>query len=71
MDKTEFFENLNQYICNYPVELRVDDSVYKERLDICLDCGELENGMCAKCGCYVELRALKKNTSCPFVPPKW
>ncbi len=71
MDKDEFFNQLSQYIKNYPEEKRVSQEVYRHRLEICKECDELINGMCRKCGCYVELRALKQKTFCPSVPAKW
>lgn len=71
MDKDEFFNELSQYIKNYPKEKRVSQKVYERRLKICKECDELINGMCRKCGCYVELRALKQKTLCPSVPSKW
>jgi len=52
-------------------EKKADDKLYHKRLDICLGCDELINGMCAKCGCYVELRALQKIRRCPHELRKW
>ena len=54
-----------------PDEQRSDSALYKKRLDICLECDELINGMCGKCGCYVEYRALRKNQYCPHENKKW
>lgn len=71
MDEGEFFKELSMYIKNYPEEKRVSEEIYRNRLEICRKCEELINGMCRKCGCYVELRALKKKISCPYVPSKW
>lgn len=44
---------------------RVADEVYEDRLEICKDCDKLNSGTCNACGCYVELRALGKVSSCP------
>lgn len=71
MDEDEFLKELSSYIKNYPEEKRVKEEVYKHRLEICKECDELVNGMCRKCGCYVELRTLKRKTFCPAVPAKW
>ena len=71
MDTDEFFNRLNDYIKNYPEEKRADEVTYKNRLDICKSCRYLINKKNKKCGCYVELRALKKNMYCPHVPQKW
>ena len=71
MEWDEFFANLKSYIENYPQEKRADEITYHNRLEICKKCDSLTNGMCALCGCYVELRAVKKDMYCPFVPSKW
>ncbi len=54
-----------------PEEEKTDDALYRQRLKACLDCGELYGGVCAKCGCYVELRAARKHGYCPNVNSKW
>ena len=41
------------------------------RLAICRDCDQLRSGLCALCGCYVELRAAKGRMGCPALPPRW
>lgn len=71
MDENDFFTQLKQYIEEYPAEKRSCETEYRRRLDICRSCTELINGMCRKCGCYVELRALKKEMYCPCDVPKW
>mgnify|MGYP005787948099 CR=1 FL=1 len=71
MDETEYFRHLKDYIAAYPKEKRAEDAEYSRRLEICRSCGELYDGMCRKCGCYVELRALKKQARCAAVPDKW
>lgn len=43
----------------------------RRRLDICRACDRLVSGTCGLCGCYVELRAAKKQMACPDVPKKW
>ena len=43
--------------------------VVHERLSLCTACDYLSKGTCLKCGCYVELRAAAKKTSCPA--KKW
>ncbi len=71
MDETEYFRHLKDYISAYPKEKRAGDNEYSRRLEICRSCSELYGGMCRKCGCYVELRALKKEARCAAVPDKW
>ncbi len=52
-------------------EERVPTPEYARRLSVCKACDSLGQGTCLMCGCYVELRALKKHMSCPAVPEKW
>lgn len=54
-----------------PEDKRADRTLYRRRLDICRKCDELADGMCRKCGCYVELRALQKIRKCPHEEEKW
>ena len=54
LDYDEYLENLKSYIASVPYDMRVSN-----------ECGELSDGMCAQCGCYVELRALKPAMHCP------
>lgn len=48
---------------------RVEDEVYEMRLQVCKECDLLNAGTCFACGCYVELRAVAKISSCPH--KKW
>lgn len=48
---------------------RVSDALFDQRIAICEECGYLSGPTCRACGCYVELRALKKGVSCPY--RKW
>lgn len=71
LDKDEYINNLLEYIKNYPEEKRIDAITYQNRLSACKSCDNLSEGMCALCGCFVELRALKKNSCCPDTNKKW
>ncbi|MCF0129592.1 MAG: hypothetical protein HUJ70_13505 [Pseudobutyrivibrio sp.] len=44
---------------------RVSEETYESRLSICKSCEMLNAGTCNSCGCYVELRALGKESRCP------
>ena len=47
-------------------DLRVTDTEYKSRLEICFDCDGLISGLtCKYCGCFVQIRALNKHRHCP------
>ena len=71
MDEDANIAALKRYIAAYPKEKRCPPEEYARRLAICAECGELSNAMCALCGCYVELRALKKEMYCPAHGDKW
>jgi len=59
------YETVQDYISNLSDELKVSSDIYKNRLSICKTCDNLISGMCLKCGCYVEIRAILKNKNCP------
>lgn len=64
MSDTEFFESVRAYIQNMPDEQKAPEALYRERLQKCTSCDQLVNGMCALCGCFVEIRAAKKIRHC-------
>ena len=45
-------------------EQKAPDALYKDRLQKCTSCDHLVNGMCALCGCFVEVRAAKVRQHC-------
>lgn len=71
LDENEYIRSLRDYIKDYPQEKRCPDEEYSRRLAICRECERLDRGMCALCGCFVELRALKKDMYCPDHENKW
>lgn len=71
MEESEYFVDLQKYIARLDDELKVEEEEYERRLNICQKCEYLLNGMCGKCGCFVELRALLKKNGCPDVKKKW
>jgi len=48
---------------------RAEDTLYDRRISICEDCGSLSGPTCLACGCFVELRAIRKSSRCPY--RKW
>lgn len=48
---------------------RTDDEAYRARIALCEACSYLTGPTCGACGCYVELRAIRKSTHCPY--KKW
>lgn len=71
MEESEYFVDLQKYIARLDDELKVEEEEYERRLNICQKCEYLLNGMCGKCGCFVELRALLKKNGCPDVKKRW
>ena len=71
MDEDANIAALKRYIAAYPAEKRCEPAEYARRLQICAECSQLANAMCALCGCFVELRALKREMGCPAVGDKW
>jgi len=68
----KIFETVSEYISNLDDDLKVNHCIYSERLNHCKHCDNLISGMCLKCGCYVEIRAILKDKSCPdFDNRKW
>ena len=66
------YENVKAYLDNLSPDERVNDGVYKMRLEECKKCENLISGMCLKCGCYAEIRAALKNKSCAdYDSKKW
>lgn len=62
----EYFKSVYQYIENLPAGQKASPGEYARRLELCRVCGDLRNGMCAQCGCFVEVRAAKGQLACPI-----
>lgn len=66
------FESVQSYLDNLSDDLKVSDDEYNKRIDCCKSCDNLISGMCLKCGCYVEIRAMLKDKKCAdFDNRKW
>ena len=70
-DMTAVYEEVRGLIEAVPKERRVSEEVYSARLSACTSCSELSGGVCAKCGCYVELRAVYRRMYCPADEDRW
>ena len=70
-DEAELAKIIRERIDGIPEEERTPEREYAFRLSACRECGSLNRGTCAKCGCYVEIRAARKWQCCPEVPPRW
>lgn len=71
LDKNEYFKSLQAAIEAISDDERTPADLYEERLNACKQCEKLIEGMCAVCGCFVELRAAKASSYCPHVHPHW
>ena len=70
-DEKELLENIKEYISGLGDDIKAEGELYKKRLSICEKCDKLQNGICLKCGCYVEMRAAVKNNRCPSENKYW
>ena len=62
---------IRERISGIPDEEKTGSAEYARRLEQCRSCGNLNRGTCALCGCYVEIRAVRKRMGCPEIPPRW
>ena len=67
----EYFKSMYDYIDTLDPEIKTASEEYSRRLALCNDCPKLINGMCALCGCFVEVRAAKKTARCPNIARVW
>lgn len=66
-----YFQSIYDYIAHLPENQKTDKQEYRLRLEKCKACDSLQNGMCALCGCFVEVRAAKKQMHCPRSKEIW
>ena len=52
-----------------PAKYRASEAVYDHRIETCENCEKLNGPTCMACGCYVELRAIRRDSKCPY--KKW
>lgn len=71
MDQGEGYGALKRYLDSFDKEIRAEDGEYARRLGLCRACSSLREGICMKCGCFVEARALRKEGKCPHEDPRW
>ena len=58
-------EDIRKLLAALPEKEKASHEEYHRRLEICKNCEKLSEGTCLACGCYVELRAAKKDGKCP------
>ena len=71
LDEKEVYRKLQEYLAAFPDEMKAEQATYESRLKFCRACDALHQGICTKCGCFVEARALKKKAGCPHEIPRW
>ena len=71
MQEGEYFRNMYEYIAQLDPDVKSEEELYEKRLAACKQCGNLVNGMCRVCGCFVEMRAAVKKNSCPAAERYW
>ena len=52
-----------------PEKHRAAQEEYDRRVGICEECEKRNGATCMGCGCFVELRAIRKDSHCPY--KKW
>lgn len=65
------YKHMQDYIGSIDSNIKTSEEDYKIRLNICMECENLINGMCKLCGCFVEMRAAVKKNYCPNAEKKW
>lgn len=65
----QYSEMIEKCKAAIPVRDRTEDGEYARRIGLCEECEFFHAATCRACGCYVELRAMKKGTHCP--KKKW
>ena len=71
LDEGGLYRTVQEHIALLDESVKAEPPLYRERLELCRECDHLTNGMCALCGCFVELRAAKKDMYCPDSVKKW
>lgn len=62
----KIYETIQRMLSDLPSAERAPDELREKRLSACKQCERLTDGMCAACGCYVELRAATAELDCPY-----
>jgi hypothetical protein len=52
-----------------PETERSDEALMEKRIAVCKECERREGSTCLECGCYIEMRVMKKPERCPV--KKW
>ena len=66
IDPKEYENRIKRVIDLMDKKEKASDDEYESRLNVCRTCSYLKDAFCGACGCYVELRCIKKNVKCPY-----
>ncbi|MBQ8639607.1 MAG: hypothetical protein IJ468_10590 [Lachnospiraceae bacterium] len=66
MADRDLYTRIRRTIEAIPASMRCEEEAYQARLASCKTCEKLISGMCRVCGCYVEVRAAKREEHCPL-----
>lgn len=66
LDAENYLQLIEKNRAAVPTRERTDDELYAQRIHLCEDCRYLRGATCTACGCYVELRAIRKASHCPY-----
>ena len=64
--QTDIYRTVREYLDCMEEDIKAPAPLYEERLARCKECEMLLEGMCRKCGCYVEVRAAVMKNVCPW-----
>lgn len=65
----EYLALIEKNIAATPEKYRASDEQYDSRITLCEECEKRTGPTCMACGCYVQLRAIRKDSHCPY--KKW
>lgn len=71
MGEEELLEIISCFKDSIPKEEQANEKEYQQRLELCRKCQWLNQGVCGKCGCFVEARAYRQRARCPHEHPRW
>ncbi len=71
LGEMRLLEQIRETVRAIPEAEKASPEVYLKRLEACKRCSRLNEGTCAECGCYVEVRAAYAGNYCPLLRPKW
>ncbi len=71
LGEEQLLDSVYSYRASIPEEEQTECVEYDRRLEICKQCDWLNQGVCGKCGCFVEARAYRKSSYCPHEHPRW